>query len=212
MKRMIKQKFRDVMQYCWNFLVLVWKYCWDTPYLRFLNVGFVNLLFMYGSGVLLDFLLRNIFPTFFIALLVSIFHVTFSFATRKIYIYKTKGNWLKEYLRCYAFYSVSIVVSVLVLWSLMDAFGFAFWSAQLWSIFVATVFYSLTSRYFAFMRIPEHEEQALIEGDEVSPDQSNKGSDSEKKSASETNESTHTYANPLDSMSEEDKKKFKDIL
>ena len=202
----------DLAQRGWHFLVFIWKYCWDTPYLRFLNVGFVNLFFMYGSGIFLDFILKNILPTFLIALLVSIFHVTFSFVMRKLFIYKTKGDWIKEYLRCYAFYSVSIVVSVLVLWILIDAFSFAFWSAQALSILVSTLFYSLTSRYCAFMRVPEHEEKVVLGGSNGENVYDQQGRNTAKSldvnGESDANKKDHT----INSMSEEERERFKDIL
>ncbi len=182
MNPLIKQKLREFPQTAWNFLVFIWRYCWDTPYLRFLNIGFVNLLFMFGIGILLDVTLKNLIPTFLLALLISVFHVTFSFAMRKIFIYKTKDNWLKEYLRCYLFYSVSIIVSVLVLWILIDSFKFTFWIAQALSLLSATIFYSITSRYFAFMYFQEkdplnetniEQKEEKIENSEKNKDDSN---------------------------------------
>jgi len=198
----MKHTWRALIQIIWNFIVFLWNYCWDTPYLRFLNVGFVNLVFMLGIGVLLDFMFKTILPTFFIALLVSIFHVSFSFVTRKIFVYRTKGDWLNEYLRCYAFYGVSIVISVLVLWLFIDQFKFAFWSAQLWSLFIATLFYSLTSRYFAFMRISKHKETAMIEGH-------GKGGDSKQ---SNNDSHAHSSINDIDTdKSDSDNNSAKNI-
>lgn len=171
MKMFIKKKLGDFARYCGHLLVFLWQYCWNTPYLRFLNVGFVNLLVVFGVGVLIDFLLKNILSTFVIVLLVNFFHVTFSFVMRKIFVYKTNDNWIKEYLRCYAFYSVSIVISMLVLLILIDMYGFAFWSAQILSLLVATLFYSLTSRYFAFMHVFEHKENSIVKKDDNREDE-----------------------------------------
>ena len=209
---MMKKKIGDLAQSGWHFLVFIWDYCWNAPYLRFLNVGFVNLLFMYGIGIFLDFVLKNTLPTFLIALLISIFYVTFSFAMRKIFIYKTKGDWIKEYLRCYAFYSVSIVVSVLVLWILIDAFSFAFWSAQALSILVSTLFYSLTSRYFAFMRVPEHEEKVVLDGSSGENVYDQQGRNTVKSLDVNGENDVNKKDRTINSMSEEERERFKDIL
>ena len=257
---MMKQEIRSLAQSAWLFIVFIWNYCWDAPYLRFLNVGFLNLLFMFGSGVFLNFLLQNTLPTFFIGILVNIFYVTFSFGMKKVFIYKTKGDWLKEYLRCYAFYSVSIVISVFVLWILVDQFSFAFWSAQLIGLFVASLFYALTSRYFAFLHPSWQKEKVMVSNNKEKDRKQlydahdslnivrnhvdnenhepashgnqdmddNAGSVSYGNQASDANRDTNdnsgnsnysdgsddkaVHNQTINSMSKEDRKKFKDIL
>lgn len=147
-------KTSKILSSLWLWVQFIWDYCWNSPYLRFLNIGFVNLAFLLSIGVLLDILLRDSLPTFLIALLVSIFHVTFSFVSRKIFIYKTRGNWLKEYLRCYMVYGGSILIYALLTWLFVDGMHMYFIIGQILALLSGNLYYSFAS-YFYFMPKPD---------------------------------------------------------
>lgn len=147
---MQKKEKSNTLAIFWMWAQFLWDYCWNSPYLRFLNIGFVNIAFLLAIGVILDYYLRNFLPTFLIALLVSIFHVSFSFVSRKIFIYKTKGNWLKEYLRCFLLYGGSILLYSLLLWLFVDGLHMYFFIAQIVALLSGKIYYSIAS-YFYFM-------------------------------------------------------------
>ena len=56
----------------------------------------------------------------FIALPVNILSITNAFVCYKLFVFKTKGNWLKEYLRCYVVYGGGMLLSILLLWLLKE--------------------------------------------------------------------------------------------
>jgi len=86
-------------------------------WLRYLAVGACNTLFGYGCFALFTFLLTPLVAYGYVAasLLANLFAITFSFFGYKWFVFKTKGNYLKEWIRCVGVYSGSMVVSAAAL-------------------------------------------------------------------------------------------------
>jgi putative flippase GtrA len=84
---------------------------------RYLAVGACNTIFGYGCFALFTLLLTPIFPYGYVAasLLANLFGITFSFLGYKWFVFKTKGNYLTEWIRCVGVYSVSMVLSAAAL-------------------------------------------------------------------------------------------------
>lgn len=89
---------------------------------RFLVVGGWNTLFNYGMLWALDALLRNQLHYAVILTLTWIVGITQNLFTLKLFVFRTKGHWLREYLRSYVVYagaylaSLSITAVVMELW------------------------------------------------------------------------------------------------
>lgn len=98
--------------------------------LRYLVAGGVNTVFGYGVSVLLYSLLHQRLHIVLIGIIINIVTITFSFLTYKLFVFKTKEGWLREYLRCYVIYGTSLVVGICLLWLLVDFFTIRFWIAQ----------------------------------------------------------------------------------
>ena len=93
---------------------------WEV--LRFLAVGGCNTLVAYAlylGGVLLY---RHLLPTHGLTLIVDLAQITakpiaitFAFLGYKHFVFRTRGNYLKEWLRCVAVYGVSTPVELVIL-------------------------------------------------------------------------------------------------
>lgn len=87
-------------------------------FLRYLVVGLWNTGFGYGTFVLFTMLLSRRFPRYgYIpgGILSSVFSITVAFFGYKWFIFKTKGNYLREWLRCMAVYGSSIALGTVLL-------------------------------------------------------------------------------------------------
>ena len=84
---------------------------------RYLVVGIGNTVFGYATFALLTALLSPLVAHGYILanLLSSLINITFSYFGYKFLVFKTKGNYLREWLRCLAVYSGGIIVSTLLL-------------------------------------------------------------------------------------------------
>ena len=84
---------------------------------RYLLVGVWNTLFGYGLYALLTYLLTPLIPYAYMAaaLLGTVVCITVSFLGYKIFVFRTKGNFLREYLRSYVVYGTSTLVNLVLL-------------------------------------------------------------------------------------------------
>ena len=84
---------------------------------RYLIVGACNTAFAYGSYALFTALLNQYMPASYMAasLISSVLNITVSFLGYKWFVFKTRGNYLREWLRCLTVYSGSIALGLLLL-------------------------------------------------------------------------------------------------
>ena len=97
---------------------------------RYLIVGIWNSVFGYSIGLMLyeSFSLR--FHIIIISAIANILAISVAFLTYKLFVFKTKGNWLVEYLKCYLVYGGSAVVGTALIWLFVDFFKWPFWISQ----------------------------------------------------------------------------------
>lgn len=84
---------------------------------RYLAVGACNTLFGYGAFALFTRLLTPVFPYAYLvaSVLANLFAITFAFLGYKWFVFKTHGNYLREWIRCIGVYTGSMVLSVAAL-------------------------------------------------------------------------------------------------
>jgi len=84
---------------------------------RYLLVGAWNTLFGYGSFAFFTAILSPMIPHSYIpaSVIASLLNITVSYLGYKWFVFKTKGNYLREWMRCVAVYSGGILFGVLTL-------------------------------------------------------------------------------------------------
>ncbi len=88
-----------------------------TTWVRYLAVGTVNTAFAYGCFALFTLLLNPLFAYGYVlaSLIANLFTITFSFLGYKWFVFKTHGNYLKEWIRCIGVYAGSMLLSAAAL-------------------------------------------------------------------------------------------------
>jgi putative flippase GtrA len=84
---------------------------------RYLVVGMWNTAFGYGTFALFTAILEPYMPASYMAasLLSSLLNITVSFLGYKWFVFKTKGNYLREWSRCLMVYSGAILLGLALL-------------------------------------------------------------------------------------------------
>jgi len=84
---------------------------------RYLLVGAWNTLFGYGTFALFTAVLNPVVPHSYIfaSLLSSLLNITVAYLGYKWFVFKTRGNYLREWMRCVAVYSSGIVLGLIAL-------------------------------------------------------------------------------------------------
>ena len=116
---------------------------------RFLVTGGWNTLFSYAvfSGWYIFFSEKVHYMA--ILTVATVFGVTNAYICHKFFVFKTKGNYLREYLRFYAVYSVQIVINYVAL-PIFIKLGVSAYLAQGLIIGVTTVGTYLGHKHFSF--------------------------------------------------------------
>jgi putative flippase GtrA len=80
--------------------------------IRYLLVGGFNTAFGYGLFALLNWGLSRTMPYGYLAatLLSNLIAITVAFLGYKWFVFRTKGNYVREWLRCIGVYSTSMVI------------------------------------------------------------------------------------------------------
>ncbi|HEY6301837.1 MAG TPA: GtrA family protein [Terriglobales bacterium] len=84
---------------------------------RYLLVGAWNTFFGYGTFALFTAVLNPIVPHSYIwaSLLSSLLNITVAYFGYKWFVFKTQGNYLREWMRCVAVYSGGIAFALIAL-------------------------------------------------------------------------------------------------
>jgi len=118
--------------------------------IKYLFAGFVNTLFGYFLGVFLYIHMVNYVNIIFISALSNIIAITFSFFVYKSYVFRTQGNWLKEYLKCFIVYGGSALFGIFMIWVLVDRLSINIWVAQFLTIAITVAGSYFGHRRFTF--------------------------------------------------------------
>ena len=88
-----------------------------SAFIRYLAVGACNTVFGYGCFALFTMWLTPLIAYGYVAasLLANFFAITFSFLGYKRFVFKTQGNYLKEWVRCLGVYTGSMLLSAAAL-------------------------------------------------------------------------------------------------
>ena len=119
---------------------------------HFILVGCINTVIGYLIALAVYFLLGDFFHIIFIGIVINILSISFSFVMYKLLVFKTRGNWLNEYLRSYLVYGIAAILGVAALWLLVDGFSMPFWTAQVLTVIVVAVFSYSSHLRFTFKK------------------------------------------------------------
>lgn len=129
--------------------VLYSKWCKIPDQIRFLFIGGINAAFSYIIfAVALYFIGQEHYQV--CVALQWIISSVFSFVNQKLFVFCTKGNWLKEYLKCCTTWVVSYICNAIILEIIVKFVTQNVYIGQLFSILFASVITYILFKYFAF--------------------------------------------------------------
>lgn len=122
--------------------------------LRFLVVGIWNTLFSVAVVWILDQLIpydpHSIIQKQLVLTVSWLILVTHNFFTFKLLVFRTKGNWWREYARMYVIYAATFIVQSLLMQVISYVFDLSVFWANLPTIFVVTIMSYVGHKYFTF--------------------------------------------------------------
>jgi putative flippase GtrA len=117
---------------------------------RYLIAGFINTIIGYSLGIVLYYALIPYINLIFIMCLVNIISILVSFLNYKLFVFKSKGYWKTELLKCYIVYGFGSVVSIIIIKILVDFYNVKFWIAQAIAIVLVIIISFFMHKKFTF--------------------------------------------------------------
>lgn len=125
------------------------KWCTLSDKIRFFLVGGFNAAFSYVIFSIALYLIGQEHYQICVALQWIISSV-FSFVNQKLFVFCTKGRWVKEYLKCCTTWVVSYICNAVILELIVRFISKNVYIGQIFSILIASVVTYLLFKYFAF--------------------------------------------------------------
>lgn len=117
---------------------------------RFLVAGAWNTLFGYVAGIALYSQIGRTVGVIVVGILGSILSISMAFLTHKLFVFRTSGHWVSEYLRSYVVYGGTAGVGIALLYLFVEILAIPFWLAQLLVIAATVVASYLGHSRFTF--------------------------------------------------------------
>ena len=124
-------------------------WCKIPDKIRFLFIGGLNAAISYAIFAIALYLLGGKHYQACVILQWTLSSV-FSYFNQKIFVFCTKGNYLKEYLKCCSTWALSYLINVVILELLVKFLISNVYLAQFISIFMVSVITYILFKYFAF--------------------------------------------------------------
>ena len=119
--------------------------------IRFIFIGGVNAAISYVIFVILILILGEVHHQVCVA--GQWFFSSFiSYLNQKFFVFNTRGNYVKEYLKCCSTWAVSYVLNVIILELLIRYLLKNVFAAQFISLFIVSVVTYVLFKYFAFRK------------------------------------------------------------
>lgn len=102
----------------------------DSKKIRYLIGGAWNTSFGYITMIVLYETLSKKLHLIIISIIAHIIAISVAFLINKLFVFRTHGNWLKEYLRSYIVYGNMAFFATLLLWIMVDELSITIWISQ----------------------------------------------------------------------------------
>lgn len=122
---------------------------------RYLLIGGINTVLGYSICAGIYLILGSSLHVIIIGIICNVLVISFNFFTYKIFVFKTKGNWLREYFCCYIIYGLSSCLSIIGVWVLVDFIGVNFYAAVACTMAIAVVFSWFGHSRFTYVNAPK---------------------------------------------------------
>ena len=116
---------------------------------RFLLVGGYNTVFSYLLYVLLYYFGLGAQLSLFLSFVISSLN---SYLTQKFYVFNTRGDYIKEYIKCLSTWVGSYFLNSFLLFVFMRFLGLNAYIAEFVALVLLTIYSFVALKYFAFKK------------------------------------------------------------
>ena len=120
--------------------------------IRYLLAGGWNTAFGYSISTGFYYLFSKQVHIIVLLIVANILAISMAFLTYKLFVFKTRGNWWREYIRSYLVYGTTASIGIVMLWLMGDFAAIPFWIAQGGVIMITVIFSYIGHSRFTFKK------------------------------------------------------------
>ena len=120
--------------------------------IRYLLAGGWNTAFGYSISTGFYYLFSKQVHIIVLLIVANILAISMAFLTYKLFVFKTRGNWWREYIRSYLVYGTTASIGIVMLWLMVDFAAIPFWIAQGGVIMITVIFSYIGHSRFTFKK------------------------------------------------------------
>ncbi len=124
----------------------------QSEIIRYLGVGGWNTLFGMGAYATIYKLWGTLENYLWVSVVTNILAITNAYLCYKFIVFRTRGNYLREYLKCYAVYGVCALLGMFLLFILVSWLGLNPVLGNIATTALTVVFSYIGHKYFSFRR------------------------------------------------------------
>jgi putative flippase GtrA len=91
--------------------------------------------------------------TAIIAFISNLVAMAMSFITYKVFVFRTAGNWIKEYFKSCIVYGNAAIISIFLIWYFVDVVGWNIWISQGLTIGITVLISYFGHKKFTFRKL-----------------------------------------------------------
>ena len=125
---------------------------YNSQQIRFLVAGGWNTAFAYISLAFLYYFLSHRIHYMAILVLSNIINITNAYICHKLFVFRTKGNYIKEYLRYYVVYSVPMAIGLVSFPFCLEVLKMNFYVTQAVLTFITVIISYFGHKHISFRK------------------------------------------------------------
>lgn len=118
--------------------------------LKYILIGIINTFLGYWIGVFCYFTFYNKFGIIFCTIIGNIFAISISFVNFRVFVFLSKKNFFKQYIKSLVNYGFMIFLSSVAMWVLIEKFQFNIYLAQIIAMPIIFILGYLGNKFFVF--------------------------------------------------------------
>ena len=118
--------------------------------LKYISIGFINTIIGYWVSIIIFYIFYEKLGIIGVGLMANILNISITYINYKFFLFKTKGNFLREYFKSFINYGLAGLLSTFLLWFFFDVINLNIYLSNILIIPITFMFSYMGNKFFVF--------------------------------------------------------------
>lgn len=118
--------------------------------LKYISIGFINTILGYWISIIIFYIFYERLGIIGVGLMANILNISITYINYKFFLFKTKGNFLREYFKSFINYGLAGLLSTFLLWFFFDVINLNIYLSNILIIPITFMFSYMGNKFFVF--------------------------------------------------------------